>query len=345
MGRHHMKGRSEYHLMARWPVATALIRYKSLARNIPWICVARRRNLEKRHFGRRHWGIGPDGRIWNLREKTQCKESVNANEWWKVYIPNRRWNGKTLWRSSGSENIHLNLGPPRPRRENKEIFDENQTDLLQTRFETRRGMMVKLGMVSGPFQANLVFTVITWNPQSNCTCREKTQLKYTDVTRTTDTSLDVMLEKNVNDYWNVDGDRELSETWTGFRRFTVLNEKQPTNDLQARHFVARDLGRYVWCVETQRKAKVGYRETKDCVVSTSLILMMKNSRISWKMREESWTFRCQPQCLANFNVRRTGKPVALKKTRQNTLALLKLMNILGHAWKDLLTRITNIKLH
>ena len=29
---------------------------------------------------------------------------------------NRRWNGKTFWRRSGSENIHLNPGSPRPRR-------------------------------------------------------------------------------------------------------------------------------------------------------------------------------------------------------------------------------------
>ena len=47
------------------------------------------------------------------------------------------------------------------------------------------------------------------------------QLKYSDVTRTSDTSLDVMLEKNLDDYWNVDGDRELSDTWTGFTRFTM----------------------------------------------------------------------------------------------------------------------------
>ena len=33
---------------------------------------------------------------------------------------------------------------------------------------------------------------------------------YIDVTRTTDTSLDVMLEKNIEDYWNVDGEREAS---------------------------------------------------------------------------------------------------------------------------------------
>ena len=29
-------------------------------------------------------------------------------------------------------------------------------------------------------------------------------LKYIEITRTTDTSLDVVLEKNIEDYWNVD---------------------------------------------------------------------------------------------------------------------------------------------
>ena len=32
------------------------------------------------------------------------------------------------------------------------------------------------------------------------------------------------LEKSIDDYWHVDGDRELSDTWTGFTRFTILNE-------------------------------------------------------------------------------------------------------------------------
>ena len=31
--------------------------------------------------------------------------------------------------------------------------------------------------------------------------------------------------ENIDDYWNVDGDRELSDTWTGFTRFSILNEK------------------------------------------------------------------------------------------------------------------------
>ena len=33
--------------------------------------------------------------------------------------------------------------------------------------------------------------------------------------------------ENIDDYWNVDGDRELSDTWTGFTRFTTLKEKPP----------------------------------------------------------------------------------------------------------------------
>ena len=44
-------------------------------------------------------------------------------------------------------------------------------------------------------------------------------LKFIDVTRNTDTSLDAMLEKNIEDYWNVDGERELSDAWTGLTRF------------------------------------------------------------------------------------------------------------------------------
>ena len=44
-------------------------------------------------------------------------------------------------------------------------------------------------------------------------------LKYIDITRTTHPSLDVLLEQNIDDYWNVDGERELSDAWTGFTRF------------------------------------------------------------------------------------------------------------------------------
>ena len=52
-------------------------------------------------------------------------------------------------------------------------------------------------------------------------------LKYIDVSRTTHTNLDVMQEKRIDDYWNIDGSRDLSDSWTGFTQFTLLDEKLP----------------------------------------------------------------------------------------------------------------------
>ena len=52
-------------------------------------------------------------------------------------------------------------------------------------------------------------------------------LKYIDVSRTTHTNLDVKQEKRIDDYWNIDGSRDLSDPWTGFTQFTPLEEKAP----------------------------------------------------------------------------------------------------------------------
>ena len=49
------------------------------------------------------------------------------------------------------------------------------------------------------------------------------------------TDLDVAQEKRVDDRWNVDGNRNLSDSWTGFTSFTLLNETPPKG--------------YMWSVE------------------------------------------------------------------------------------------------
>ena len=33
--------------------------------------------------------------------------------------------------------------------------------------------------------------------------------------------------RKIDDHWNVDGDREITDAWTGFTRFTLLNERPP----------------------------------------------------------------------------------------------------------------------
>ena len=62
--------------------------------------------------------------------------------------------------------------------------EEEQRNLLgesdgsfQPHFKTHCRMMVKQEMISGPFQGTL-FTVITLNPESNCTCREKRHSQF-----------------------------------------------------------------------------------------------------------------------------------------------------------------------
>ena len=52
-------------------------------------------------------------------------------------------------------------------------------------------------------------------------------LKNIDVSRTTHTNLDVKQEKRIDDYWNIDGSRDLSDYWTGFTQFILLEDKHP----------------------------------------------------------------------------------------------------------------------
>ena len=34
-------------------------------------------------------------------------------------------------------------------------------------------------------------------------------------------------KRRIDDYWNIDGSRDLSDPWTGFTQFTLLEEKPP----------------------------------------------------------------------------------------------------------------------
>ena len=52
-------------------------------------------------------------------------------------------------------------------------------------------------------------------------------LKYIDVSRTTHRNLDVKKERRIDDSWNIDVSRDLSDPWTGFTQFTLLEEKAP----------------------------------------------------------------------------------------------------------------------
>ena len=86
------------------------------------------------------------------------------------------------------------------------------------------------------------------------------------VSRTTHTNLDVKQKRRIDDYWNIDGPRDLSDPWTGFTHFTPLEEKPPrrifvvleeinekTADIQAR---SRTLGDKEKECQAEGEAKV-----------------------------------------------------------------------------------------
>ena len=79
-----------------------------------------------------------------------------------------------------------------------------------------------------------------------------------------------MLERRTDDYWNIERDRDLSDSWTGFKRFTMLDEKPP-DGIHGRLEDARHPG-LITCGQrygktcrssaTKRKTKMGYRKNE-----------------------------------------------------------------------------------
>ena len=153
----------------RWLMNSATAWSKSLARHILRLCIVRGRNLEGWHIGCRPWGVGDDGRIGDLLEKTQC-ERDDISQTRRIYFSNRRWTNQNPWRRSGTENIHLGTASSNSRRVIL-TFLENQKGLFHN-LTTHFRMPVKLWTTFDPCQETSK-TAITLNPESHFTRREK----------------------------------------------------------------------------------------------------------------------------------------------------------------------------
>ena len=51
------------------------------------------------------------------------------------------------------------------------------------------------------------------------------QLKYIDFAWSTHTDLDVLQELKIDDNWNVDSSKHLSDSWRGFTMFTLFESE------------------------------------------------------------------------------------------------------------------------
>ena len=184
------------------------------------------------------------------------KEVIFSQRKWKIHFSSRRWTNKIFWKRSGTENIHLDTGPRPIRGESHENFlGELEGSLPPPHdwFPDAGEAMNDFWSMSGNFiyRHQVEPRVKLYSPREESF---PNPLKYIDVSRTTHTNLDVMPERRIDDYWNIDGSRDLSDSWTGFTQFTLWKEKPPDGymwsgerltrkqaDIQARSFMARTL--------------------------------------------------------------------------------------------------------
>ena len=97
-------------------------------------------------------------------------------------------------------------------------------------------------------------------------------LKYIDVSRTTHTNLDVKQERRIYDYWNIDGSRDLSDYWTGFTQFILLEEKPPDG--------------YMWSGERLTRKQLTSRP--DHLWPEPWEKMGKNAKLKEKQKWSTW---------------------------------------------------------
>ena len=179
------------------PVKIPSVWQESLTWIAPRIRIARGGKLEGWRSGCRPWGVG-DGRIGNLLKKTQC-ERGDISPKRRIYFSNSRWTNQNSRRRSGTENIHLDTAATKSRRESRWFS-----------WRIRRISSTTSWLVSGCRWSDkrcLVHVGKLHTPPSRWT-----QSHWNTLT----SHLDVKQGRRIDDHWNIDGSRDLSDPWTGF---------------------------------------------------------------------------------------------------------------------------------
>ena len=231
---------------------------ESLIWIVPRIRSVRGWNLEGWRTGCRPWGVGDDGRIGNLLEKTQCERGDFSRR--RIYFPVADGGIKPL---RGDQDLRTSiLIRQRP------IQGESPLDFLgesegslpppHDSFADAVEAINDFWSMSGLFihRHHVEPRVRLYSP------REESftiPLKYIDVSRITHTNLDVKQERRIDDYWNIDGSRDL---------YVVRREiKEKTADIQARSLMARTPGRKWRRMPSWRRGKSGHMKSSTSITN------------------------------------------------------------------------------
>ena len=163
-----------------------------------------------------------------ILKKAQCKGSNISQRKRRIHFSSRGWTNQIYWRRSRPENTNFDTGRPIRGEGHVDFLGESEGSLPPPHdsFPGAGEAINDFWSMSGSFifRHHVEPRVKLYSP------REESfpiPLKYIDVSRTTQSNLDVKQEKRIDDYWNVDGSRDLSDPWTGFAQFTLLEEKPP----------------------------------------------------------------------------------------------------------------------
>ena len=262
--------------------------------------------------------VGNVRRIGNLLEKTQC-ERGDISQTRRIQFSNRRWTNQTLGGDQDLKTSTLVRQRPIQGDSHIDFLGESEGSLPQPHdslpdageaindFWSMSGSFIYLHHVEP--------RVKLYSP------REESfpiPLKYIDVSRTTDTNVDVKQEKRIDDHWNIDGSRDLSDPWTGFTQFTLLEEKPPRRknlvrgetdkkaaDIQAR-LLLLELREKWERTPSSRRSKSGrmkssiWRTHENFEGSISSTPRIRNSKKPSRMLVRSWKHRCSFYALKKY---------------------------------------------
>ena len=161
-------------------------------------------------------------KTWTREKVTlSAKEVITPKIGDTCTYPDRRWKKWNYQEEIRFWEHPSQIGTTSKEAKNTKVFVENQTGLIHLiHFQMTVKPRTTFGLVVG-----IIFTVITSNQESNSMCRKKnpSQFHYGVSMWPTSTTLNELQERGINDCGNIDGERDLSEAWTGFTQFTKKN--------------------------------------------------------------------------------------------------------------------------
>ena len=200
--------------LVQWLNIILLLRRTSQGIFLGYVLIAGR--IWKGHHGCRHWGAGHFGRVGSPCSQAQCKKKEGST----FICPMADGTAKLFWKRLWCPRIQSKAGTTcKEWRPQGNILKGNSA-MSQPTDETKDDAEARNDFW---YHHHVEPRVKLYSP------REESfpiPLKCIDVTKTTHTNLDVLQECRIDDYWNVDVDRNLSDSWTGFTKFTSLTKKK-----------------------------------------------------------------------------------------------------------------------